>query len=66
MRKKHYIIIDFEGNTKEMNLNTRIIKDLFKNDNFPEEVKEHNNKRELLQTISNFYDNIINVKEERN
>ena len=63
MRKKHYIIIDFEGNTKEMNLNTRIIKDLFKNDDFPEEVLEHKNKEELLQTISNFYDNIINSKE---
>ena len=65
MRKRHYIIIDFEGNTKEMNLNTKIIKDMFKRDDFPEEVKEHKNKNELLKTISNFYDNIINFKEEK-
>ena len=64
MRKKHYIIIDFEGNTKEMNLNTKVIRDLFKDDNYPEEVLEHKNKKELLQTISNFYDRIIKAEEE--
>ena len=64
MRKKHYIIIDFEGNTKEMNLNTKVIRDLFKDDNYPEEVLEHQNKKELLQTISNFYDRIIKAEEE--
>ena len=64
MKKKHFIIIDFEGNTKEMNLNTKVIRDLFKDDNYPEEVLEHQNKKELLQTISNFYDRIIKAKEE--
>lgn len=64
MRKRHYIIIDFEGNTKEMNLNTKVIRDLFKDDNYPEEVLEHKNKKELLQTISNFYDRIIKAEEE--
>ena len=64
MRKRHYIIIDFEGNTKEMNLNTKVIRDLFKDDNYPEEVLEHQNKKELLQTISNFYDRIIKAEEE--
>ena len=64
MKKKHFIIIDFEGNTKEMNLNAKVIRDLFKDDNYLEEVLEHKNKKELLQTISNFYDRIIKAEEE--
>ena len=59
MWKKHFLIIDFYGNTKEVNLNTRIVAELFKTDDLKEEVKEHKNKEELLNTISNFADKNI-------
>lgn len=54
MWKKHYLIIDFNGNTKEINANTTFIMDLLKLDDLNEPVKEHTSIVELKQTIEKF------------
>lgn len=54
MWKKHYLIIDFNGNTKEINANTTFVMDLLKLDDLNEPVKEHESINDLKQTIEKF------------
>lgn len=54
MWKKHYLIIDFNGNTKEINANTTFIMDLLELDDLNEPIKEHKNINDLKQTIEKF------------
>ena len=59
MWKKHYLIIDFKGNTKEINANTTFVMDLLKLDDLNESVKEHESIAELKTTIEKFIDKNI-------
>lgn len=60
MWKKHYLIIDYKGNIKEVNLNTRMMTDIFLKDDLGIKVKEHENKKQLIDNIEKFIDD--NVK----
>lgn len=61
MWKKHYLIIDFNGNTKEINANTTFIMDLLELDDLNEPIKEHKNINDLKETIEKFFkENIKN------
>ena len=59
MWKKHYLIIDFKGNTKEINANTTFVMDLLKLDDLNEPVKEHESINDLKQTIEKFFEENI-------
>lgn len=59
MWKKHYLIIDFNGNTKEINANTTFVMDLLKLDDLNEPVKEHESINDLKQTIEKFFEENI-------
>ena len=56
MWKKHYLIIDYKGNIKEININTRVMSDIFLKDDLRLKVKEHNNKTDLIKSIEKFID----------
>ena len=59
MWKKHYLIIDFKGNTKEINANTTFVMDLLKLDDLNEPIKEHESIVELKTTIEKFIEKNI-------
>lgn len=59
MWKKHYLIIDFKGNTKEINANTTFVMDLLKLDDLNAPVKEHESIVELKTTIEKFIEKNI-------
>ena len=54
MYKKRYLIIDFKGNTKEINANTGYIMDLLELDDLNEPVKEHKKRDDLIKTIEKY------------
>lgn len=59
MWKKHYLIIDFKGNTKEINANTTFVMDLLKLDDLNEPIKEHKSINDLKETIEKFLEENI-------
>jgi hypothetical protein len=54
MYKKRYLIIDFKGNTKEINANTGYVMDLLALDDLEEPVKEHKKITDLRETIEKY------------